>query len=71
MPQTSRQTTKDRVIGPVAGVATPATVTEQLQAMMCAAAEDLWDAATSNDPGDLWEDSRRIASRLLAACPKE
>lgn len=33
------------------------------------AAEDLWETATLHNPPDMYEDARRIASRILAACP--
>jgi hypothetical protein len=33
------------------------------------AAMDLWDVATEQDPAQMWEDARAIASRILAACP--
>lgn len=33
------------------------------------AAEDLWEAATLDNPADMYEDARRAASRVLAACP--
>lgn len=35
------------------------------------AATDLWDAATNEDAAQMWEDARRIASRILAACPSD
>jgi hypothetical protein len=35
------------------------------------AAEDLWDAATLSEPSQMYEDARRAASRVLAACPLE
>ena len=33
------------------------------------AATDLWDVCTLTDPGQMWEEARAIASRILAACP--
>ena len=33
------------------------------------AATDLWDVCTYDDPGQMWEEARAIASRILAACP--
>jgi hypothetical protein len=33
------------------------------------AATELWDASTLDDAGQMWEEARAIASRILAACP--
>jgi hypothetical protein len=33
------------------------------------AAIELWDACTLTDSGQMWEEARAIASRILAACP--
>ena len=33
------------------------------------AAMDLWDVATEENPAQMWEEARAIASRILAACP--
>jgi hypothetical protein len=33
------------------------------------AATDLWDVCTYTDAGQMWEEARAIASRILAACP--
>ena len=35
------------------------------------AAQELWDACTLQDAAQMWEDARAIASRILAACPKD
>jgi hypothetical protein len=35
------------------------------------AAQELWDACTHTNPGDMWEEARAIASRILAAPPAE
>jgi hypothetical protein len=33
------------------------------------AATDLWDVSTLTDSAQMWEESRAIASRILASCP--
>jgi|GEM_PF-6802357 len=33
------------------------------------AAEEMWDAAACEDIGQMWEEARAAASRVLAACP--
>ena len=33
------------------------------------AATELWDASTLDDPAQMWEEARAIASRILASCP--
>ncbi|MFZ1085460.1 MAG: hypothetical protein WAN35_10880 [Terracidiphilus sp.] len=40
-----------------------------LAELLVGAAEDLWDAATLDDSAQMYEDARRAASRVLAACP--
>jgi hypothetical protein len=40
-----------------------------LAALLVSAAEELYDAATLDDAGQMYEDARRAASRVLAACP--
>lgn len=35
------------------------------------AAQELWDACTYTDSGQMWEEARAIASRILASCPGE
>ncbi len=32
-------------------------------------ATDLWDVCTLTDSGQMWEEARAIASRILSACP--
>ena len=32
-------------------------------------ATDLWDICTLTDSGQMWEEARAVASRILAACP--
>jgi hypothetical protein len=32
-------------------------------------ATDLWDVCTMTDSGQMWEEARAIASRILASCP--
>jgi hypothetical protein len=41
----------------------------RLVAILHNAAMDLWDVATEEDPAQMWEEARAIASRILAACP--
>lgn len=41
----------------------------RMVAILHNAAMDLWDVATEEDPAQMWEDARAIASRILAACP--
>jgi hypothetical protein len=41
----------------------------KLAAVLHMAAKDLWDVATEQDQGQMWEEARAIASRILAACP--
>jgi hypothetical protein len=41
----------------------------RLAAILHMAAMDLWDVATEQDQGQMWEEARAIASRILAACP--
>ena len=41
----------------------------RLAAILHMAAMDLWDVATEQDQGQMWEEARSIASRILAACP--
>lgn len=43
----------------------------QLARILVHAAEELWDTSTLTDPAQMWEDARAIASRVLAACPKD
>ena len=50
----------------VAGQPAPAA---RLARILVHAAEELWDAATLDDPGQMWEEARAVASRILAACP--
>lgn len=55
-----------QVLGPLVHQTPPAAL---LATILCNAAEDLWDAACHEDTPQMWEDARRIASRVLAACP--
>ena len=41
----------------------------RMVAILHNAAMDLWDVATEEDPAQMWEEARAIASRILAACP--
>jgi hypothetical protein len=41
----------------------------RMVAILHNAAMDLWDVATEEDPSQMWEEARAIASRILAACP--
>ena len=40
-----------------------------LAAVLHMPAMDLWDVATEQDEGQIWEEARDITSRILAACP--
>lgn len=52
--------------GPLVRQPAPAA---RLAAILHNAAMDLWDVATEQDEGQMWEEARAIASRILAACP--
>lgn len=54
------------VPGPLVRQPQPAA---RLAAILHNAAMDLWDVATEQDAGQMWEEARAIASRILAACP--
>jgi hypothetical protein len=54
------------VPGPLVRQPAPAA---KLAAVLHLAAMDLWDVATEQDEGQMWEEARAIASRILAACP--
>jgi hypothetical protein len=54
------------VPGPLVRQPVPAA---RLAAILHNAAMDLWDVATEQDEGQMWEEARAIASRILAACP--
>lgn len=54
------------VPGPLVRQPAPAA---KLAAVLHNAAMDLWDVATEQDEGQMWEEARAIASRILAACP--
>ena len=41
----------------------------QVSAILHRCATDLWDIGTYDDPGQMWEEARAVASRILAACP--
>ncbi len=41
-----------------------------LSHLLVRAAEDLWDAACCEDVGQMWEEAREAASRVLAACSR-
>ena len=41
----------------------------RMVAILHNAAMDRWDVATEEDPAQMWEEARAIASRILAACP--
>ena len=41
----------------------------RLAQVLTHAAEELWDASTDQDAGQMWEEARAVASRILAACP--
>jgi hypothetical protein len=52
-------------IGPVVGQ--PANAARL--AILHIAAMDLWDVAAEQDQGQICEEARGIASRILSACP--
>ena len=41
----------------------------RLARILSHSATELWDICTLQDPGDMWEEARAIASRILASCP--
>jgi hypothetical protein len=59
---------ENQVLGPLVFQTAQAAL---LAAILCHAAEDLWDAACHADTPQMYEDARRVASRILAACPME
>jgi hypothetical protein len=66
----SAATTKDRPIpqveGPLIRQPEPAA---RLARILNNAATELWEACTLDDPAQMWEEARAIASRILAASP--
>lgn len=54
------------IAGPLVDQPAPAA---RLAHILCAAADDLYEAATLHDPAQMWEEARRAASRVLACCP--
>ena len=54
------------VPGPLVRQPAPAA---KLAAVLHMAAIDLWDVATEQDEGQMWEEARAIASRILASWP--
>ena len=54
------------VQGPLVRQPVPAA---RLAHILHRSATDLWDVCTLTDAGDMWEEARAIASRILAACP--
>lgn len=54
------------VQGPLVRQPAPAA---RLARILHRSATDLWDVCTMTDAGDMWEEARAIASRILAACP--
>ena len=53
------------VQGPLVRQTAPAA---RLARILHHSAQDLWDLCTLNEPGQMWEEARAIASRILAAC---
>jgi hypothetical protein len=45
-------------------------IAARLAGAFVSAAEALWDAATLDDPAQMWEDGRAAASWALAACER-
>lgn len=54
--------------GPLVRQPAPAA---RLARILHRSAQDLWDACVLTDPGQMWEEARAIASRILASCPIE
>ena len=54
--------------GPLVRQPAPAA---KLARLLHHAAQELWDACTHTNSGDMWEEARAIASRILAAAPAE
>jgi hypothetical protein len=54
------------VQGPLVRQPVPAA---RLARILHHSATDLWDVCTLTDTGQMWEEARAIASRILAACP--
>jgi hypothetical protein len=55
-----------QVRGPLVYQTQPAA---RLATILHHAATELWDACVLDDAGQMWEEARAIASRILAACP--
>ncbi len=52
--------------GPLVRQPAPAA---RLARILHRSAQDLWDACVLSDSGQMWEEARAIASRILASCP--
>ena len=52
--------------GPLVRQPAPAA---RLARILHRSAQDLWDSCTLTDSGQMWEEARAIASRILASCP--
>jgi hypothetical protein len=65
-PPTRQETDKRMVQGPLVWQPEPAA---RLATVLNHAATELWDASTLDDAGQMWEEARAIASRILASCP--
>jgi hypothetical protein len=64
----------DKVIGAVLtdphGLPDRSQATIRLAVILNSAAVDLWEISTLQDAGEMWEQARSIASRILAACER-
>lgn len=54
------------VQGPLVRQPAPAA---RLARILHHSATDLWDICTLTDSGQMWDEARAVASRILAACP--
>ena len=54
--------------GPLVRQPTPAA---RLARILNHSAQELWDACVLSDSGQMWEEARAIASRILASCPSD
>lgn len=66
MPPTNQPCTCPMIHGMTVSQSAPAA---RLAHILHHAAQELWDAAVLDDPAEMWEEARAIASRILASCP--
>lgn len=65
---TPTQESAELTDGPLVRQPAPAA---RLAHILTNAADDLYDAATNQDPAEMWEQARAAASRVLACCPTD